>query len=185
VRFDEETGLPMCMCGESPAAIKRYWKLIAEGESPGIASIGATKKILSVRGESSFFAGQGDLTRLGGEEYAKNAYAKAKRAGIVTTGKIYNPSIAGESGAADPDAWISMAEGGRAHFKRICEKRGSGCPDLGIKANGRLMDNPVKDKKLADHLAKRLYNEAVAENPDLARRPVAEVTSELVDANVA
>lgn len=42
----------------------------------------------------------------------------------------------------------------------------------------------MKDKKLADHLAKRLYNEAVVENPDLARRPVAEVTSELVDANV-
>lgn len=41
MRFDEETGLPMCMCGESPAAIKRYWKLIGEGESPGIASIGA------------------------------------------------------------------------------------------------------------------------------------------------
>lgn len=71
-----------------------------------------TKKILSVRGESSWFQNQGDLTKLGGEEYAKNAYAKAKRAGIITTGKIYNPSIAGELGASDPDAWISMAEGG-------------------------------------------------------------------------
>lgn len=185
MRFDEETGLPMCMCGESPEAIQRYWRLIADGETPGIASIGATKKILSVRGESSFFSGQGDLTRLGGEEYAKNAYAKAKRAGVVTTGKIYNPSIAGEAGAADPDAWISMAEGGRSHFRRVCEKRGYACPELGIKANGKLADNQKPDKKLADHLAKRLYNEAVAENPGLARRPVAEVTSELVDANVA
>lgn len=184
MRFDEETGLPICMLGESPAAIKKYWELIKAGESPGIASIGATKKMLAVRGESSFFAGQGDLTKLGGEEYAKNAYEKARKAGIVTTGKMYCPNIAGESGAADPDAWVSMAEGGKAHYRRICEKSGRSCPELGIKANGKLADNPVPDKKLADHLANRLYRESVAENPDLARRPRDEVTAELVNKHV-
>ena len=76
----------------------------------------------------------------------KLAKAKAKAAGVSTSGMVYCPSLCPPGESLSPKAWI----GGKADIKRICRKNNWSSADLGIKADK--IDAEPKPYRVADDL---------------------------------
>lgn len=63
------------------------------------------------------------------ERHRSIAHAKAEAAGVSVTGKTYMSQLCPKGKPLSPEAWISNKD----DAKRICEKNGWGCEELGVK----------------------------------------------------
>lgn len=96
------------------------------------------------------------MSRSQGDAYKK----RAERAGVSTTGKTYMPSLANAPG--DPEAWVSD----RGDVRRLCEKRGYGCPEVGVK----MRQDPLPEVDVAEDVVQELVEKELEKDP--GQRPL-------------
>ena len=122
------------MYGESAETLDQYRQMICEGQSPGIASILATRRPPALETDTNHFLGLKHTRESIGNDYDEKIWKRARAAGInVSDSNVYNPTIADERGPGDPGAWL-LAGDGRGKWKRTLEERGGRNEDLGVNA---------------------------------------------------
>lgn len=125
-----EIRIPLSMLNDPEHILDRYRDLIMKGESPGMASILASRQAPGLETATNHFVGQRPLAEVAGADYAALVYNQAKKAGIpVNEHSRYNGTIADHRRGGDPDAWIHNGES-HDKFRQVCEKRGKPCDSL-------------------------------------------------------
>lgn len=89
--------------------------------------------------------------------FAEQYYARARKAGINPTGKVFISQL---GRAEDPLAWVSDL----SDVKKACIAKGHGCEPLGIKP---VEKDPGPDIPLAADIVDDLAERRMEENPDL------------------
>lgn len=86
----------------------------------------------------------------------------------------YVPALARFAG--DPEAFISEHNGGRGRIKELCTERGWTCHGS-VNVAGRRDAQP--DVPIAESLVTKYTNEAIAADPSLLEKPLAEVRADV------
>lgn len=156
---------------------ERYDAMIESGESPMIAEMLALQCPPGIGGgaERTFFEGRG-ANPMGDmpEWQAKEALAAAKRAGVVTAGKIYKPSLADRRGPADPMAWVSDLH----DVKRVCELRNYEATGS-VKTKARELP-PTPDVRLAPNIVDEFVQQEIAKEP-LKKHDIGELRNKVIE----
>ena len=139
-----EIRIPVSMMDESDDVLDRYRDLIMKGESPGIASILASRCAPSLETATNHFVGRKSLEEAYGLDYATKVKRHAREAGIaITDSSIFNASVADERGGADPNAWL-LAGDGPDKWRAVAQARGCRSEDLKVKDDGRIAEIEAK-----------------------------------------
>lgn len=123
--------------------------------------------------DTTFMAGRDDGLQCD-EATRKQAYAKARAAGVNPTGKTYCPGLARLGVRHDPEAWIN----GKADVKRVCESRGHDC-NGSVKVKARATDVEPESYHVADDLVENAVEKTIVQK-DL--RPTPKQRTELAEA---
>lgn len=149
------------MIGECEEVVARYWSLIRKGESPGMASILASRCAPSLETDTNHFVGQRPLEEVAGKAYAEKVRKEAIKAGIpITPHSRYNGTIADKRGGGDPAAWLHNGENVDKWRKAVQEK-GSSCESLRAKSDGRIAE--IEEKRKSKILKNRANEQAKQE----------------------
>lgn len=135
-----------------------YDAMLANGESPVMAQMLATQRAPATRGtDSEFLRRERDRMTSMPDKTRDGIVDVAKRAGIDTTGKVYNGQLGKYN---DPSAWVSNTH----DVRQVAMKKG-----LGVKGavNVDLPDRPVKKTKIAPDILNRLERENRSADPSL------------------
>lgn len=89
--------------------------------------------------------------------FAERYHARARRAGINTTGKVYISQLGNPD---NPLAWVSDL----SDVKKSCEIQGHGCEALKVK---EVVKDPGPDIPLADDIVQSEVEKRLEANPDL------------------
>ncbi len=138
--------IPISMVGEDEHILDLYRDLIIKGESPGIASILATRSAPALETATNHFVGQKPMHEIDGmKDYAATVRRQAKAAGIVVgEHSVYNGTVADARAGGDPAAWMHNGES-PDKFRKACEARGKDCEGLRTKIDyARLSENEAK-----------------------------------------
>lgn len=160
---------------------------VKSGKSPDetadhrFASMLANQRFPGVKTETEFLGKRGTLDKqFDNDEMALNeAVTNARRHGYnPKPNDVYIPGLARFSG--DPEAFCPPGDG-RAHAKKICEKRGIKCDDLKVK--GR---EPERDfiKEPLIPLGKDIVRREVRrlkKDPEFAKRSNRELVEHVID----
>jgi hypothetical protein len=139
-----EIKIPTSMMDESESVLDRYRDLIMNGESPGMASILASRCAPGLETATNHFVGRKSLEEAYGLDYATKVKRHAREAGIaITDSSIFNASVADERGGADPNAWL-LAGDGPDKWRDVAQKRGCPSEDLKVKDDGRIAEIEAK-----------------------------------------
>lgn len=156
---------------------ERYDAMIAAGESPMMAEMLALQCPPGIGGgaERTFFEGRGANPMAGMPEWqARGALAMAKKAGIVTAGKIYKPSLADKRGPADPLAWVSDLH----DVKRVCELRNYEARGA-VRHTARELP-PVEAPRLAPDIVDDFVQQEIAKEP-LKKHNIGELREKVIE----
>lgn len=122
--------LPISMIGEPEHILDRFRELVCKGESPGMASILATRSAPALETATNHYVGMKPLKETAGLDYAEGVRKQALKAGIpINEHSRYNGTIADARRGGDPGAWIHNGES-HDKFRKVCEERGLPNPDL-------------------------------------------------------
>lgn len=142
-----EIKIPVSMVGESEEVLDRYRELVANGESPGMASILASRSAPALETATNHFVGVRSIGNPGMADYEALVRNQAKKAGIpVTENSHYNPTIADHRRGGDPGAWIHNGES-HDKWRKTCEERGMSCDDLRTRNDGKIAEIEEKREK--------------------------------------
>lgn len=139
-----EIRIPVSMVGESEDVLDRYRDLIMKGESPGIASILATRCAPGLETATNHFIGRKSLEEAYGLDYAARMKRQAREAGIaISDSSIFNASVADARQGGDPGAWL-LAGDGPDKWRNVAQARGHTSEDLKVKGDGRIAEIEAK-----------------------------------------
>lgn len=142
-----EIKIPVSMMGEPEHILDRYRELVAKGESPGMASILATRRAPALETATNHFVGVRSIGNDGMADYEALVRNQAIKAGIpVTEHSHYNPTIADHRRGGDPGAWIHNGES-PDKWRKTCEERGMSCDDLRTRNDGRIAEIEAKRER--------------------------------------
>lgn len=153
--------------------IARFRKMVAAGESPRLAEMMAVRKGPVLDTDTAHFVGLPPLEKVYGPVGAKKIRETARKAGIsVSDSSFFNPSIADERAAADPDAWLLPGEG-KDKFKRVIRDRGGASEELGVEFGESQQRMDTEQKRLEKLRAnkkeyKKLQKQVAADMPQKA-----------------
>jgi len=140
----EHISIPVCMVGEPEEVLDRYRDLIEQGQSPGMASILATRQAPGLETATNHFVGMKSLKETCGADYDALMRNLARKAGIpVNEHSRYNGTVADHRRGGDPDAWIHNGES-PDKWRKVCEKRGMSSEDLRTRDDGRIHEIEAK-----------------------------------------
>jgi len=163
------------MIGEPEHILDRYRELIMAGESPGIASILATRQAPGLETDTNHFIDTKPiegLEKIAGKDYAQKVINQAKAAGIpVNEHSRYNPSVADARGARDPNAWIHNGEG-VDKWRSAILTRGASSQDLKVKGDGRIAEIEANREKVINAKNARRAEIAAVHEEKLAKAGV-------------
>ena len=146
--------LPPDVAAAGPDVIKRFKRMIADGQTPMFAEMCALQSPPGTKGsDRALMQGRMDGSWLNGlpKPQADRIISQAKRAGIDTSGKFYMSGLADKRGHTDPEAWIDSV----ADIKRVAEKRNYEVNGIVTCAAREVAPPPQKDISdsiLADHV---------------------------------
>lgn len=139
-----EIPIPVSMIGESEQILDKYRELIRKGQSPGMASILATRCAPGLETATNHYVGMKPLKEVAGADYAEGVRKQALKAGIpINEHSRYNGTIADARRGGDPGAWIHNGES-HDKFRKVCEERGIPNPDLRTRDDGRIHEIEAK-----------------------------------------
>jgi hypothetical protein len=105
-----------------PEVQARYERLLANGESHGIAEVLATRSFPGVKTDATFNVGRCNGNQFESQPGLGDFYrGVAAEHGVSVTGKTYLSQLAEFPG--DPRAWVSS----RGEVAAVCEERGYSC----------------------------------------------------------
>lgn len=134
-RKTTEIKIPISMMSEPEHILDRYRELVRAGQSPGMASILATRCAPGIETATNHYSGLRPLHETCGADYAAGVYKQARKAGIpANEHSVYNASIADHRRGGDPNAWVHNGES-PDKLRRTCEERGMTCEDLRTKVD--------------------------------------------------
>lgn len=148
--------------------LAEYVAMRENGQPHGFAAMLVTQSPPACRTDNTFFENRGTLDQQLGREvnhYTEIAEQNGYRPGARD---VYEPGLARFQG--DPEAFVP-ATGGRAHVKKVLEKRGYrvtngvGVPS-GICATPLESLEPVKSKPLANDIIRENAKRILKEEPD-------------------
>lgn len=151
---------------DDPEVQWHYESMRLKGESHNISLMAATRIAPGTMGTDRAFM-EGRMLNHGLDPCPWNQQyimSTAKRAGVVTTGKVYCSQLADKRGPADPRAWVSGVDDVRA----VCRDRGWGCSGS-VRIQGA-EPPPVEVEALAPDLVQEIMQKRLAENPDLKNK---------------
>lgn len=149
-----------------PAVIRTYERLLQLGHGEKWAAMCALQKPPGVRGsDRAFMQGRYNNQQFNDmpEDTAREMLAKARRAGISTSGKWYSAGLADGRGPADPAAWVDSV----GDVKRVAEQRNLTVTGA-VEHKGRPMPRP-KSKPLSERLTRELMREERRRHPTMKK----------------
>ena len=133
---------------DDPKVQAHYERCIREGTSPALAEMFALASPPGSQTDREFLRATENGRQFAKTPWIGDAYAaKAKKAGVNTTGKVYKSSLARFPG--DPRAWV----GGRGDVQKVCEQEGWGC-DGAVKVKMQEPE-PAGEVAIADDIVER------------------------------
>lgn len=155
-----EVPIPVSMQGEPEHILADYRRLVQKGESPGMASILASRCAPGLETATNHYVGMRPLNETAGLDYAEGVKNQARKAGIpINEHSRYNGTIADARRGGDPGAWIHNGES-HDKFRKVCEQRGIPNPDLRTRDDGRIHEI---EAKRVEGVTKRRKNAAARE----------------------
>lgn len=130
--------------------------------------------------DRELFAGMGNLaSQFHNDDHMLNhVVAQARAHGYEPNqNDIYNSGLARFIG--DPLAFIPPTSG-RGHIKKVCELQNRSCEGI-VNYTAPVIPEKEENIRLAPDLIAEQYRQDVAENPDLAHKPVNEVVEAIID----
>jgi hypothetical protein len=106
---------------------------------------------------------------------AKNLLARAKAAGVATSGRYYMAGLADKRGPADPGAWVDSA----SDIRKVARERNLTVRGI-VDVQGQQMP-PPKSKPLSDKLVKEMSQVEMAKNPNLKLKKAGEIREMVID----
>lgn len=144
---------------------EHYEKCIANGCSPKLAEMLATRRAPGCVTDDTFFVG-----RKGGQQFADSPdagdyyAADLRKVGGSPAGKVYMHGLARYPG--DPEAWVSS----RGEVAEVCRKRGWSCKGQ-VNVKGDQYADPIKPVELDPDLVTNEVELLVSQNPEIAPTP--------------
>lgn len=144
---EDDVKIPVSMMGEPEHILERYRALVRAGQSPGMASILASRRCPGLETDTAHYAGMKPLEETCGKAYAAQVKAQARAAGItISDNSRFNGTIADHRGGGDPTAWIHAGDG-KSTFRERLRKTGGGGDDFGLEVNTSLVGERYAKKK--------------------------------------
>jgi hypothetical protein len=162
-----------------------YDAAIAQGTSPRLAELLASRRVLTGMTDKQYFA---KFKRLGDElggEHLSSVVNGAKQHGYTPSeSDVYFPNLAQFPG--DPEAFVSPAEG-RAKIEKVANKRGmvrdKGAGRSVMKFEYRQPErNPLDGPPtIAEDIVRREIRDIVRQDPEAAKEPVAKLREKVIN----
>jgi hypothetical protein len=135
------------MLGESEEVLNKFLELMAAGESPGIASILASRKPPGCETDTAHYVGLKPLEESIGKGYADMVKKQARDAGIaISDNSRFNATVCDDRVGGDPNAWTHAGDG-RSTLRERLKQRGGGGEDFGLEVNTDLVSDRMAKKK--------------------------------------
>lgn len=159
-----------------------YDAAIAQGTSPRLAELLASRNVRIGMTDTKYFAG---FKRIGdelGPEHLQSVVTGARQHGYSPSETdVYFPDVARFPG--DPQAFVSPAEG-RSKIEKVAAMRGmvrdKGAGRSVMKFNyAPPIHDPLENATVADDIVMREVRDMVRANPDVAREPLEKLKSEV------
>jgi hypothetical protein len=172
------TDVPSNIRRAGEEAVERYTRLKREGYSHNWAEMCALQQPPGLRGTD-----RAVMERRNNGEWlddmpamqARNLLARAKKAGISTSGRYYMAGLADKRGPGDPAAWVDSA----SDIRRVARDRNLTVRGI-VDVQGQQMP-PPKSKPLSDKLVKEMAQKEIANNPNLKLKKAGEIKEMVID----
>lgn len=146
------------------------------GTNHEFAMMLANQKAPGIETNDTFWAGRKRFDQVFGEMYANDVRRRLSQRGVrLRENDEYMPELARFLG--DPEAVVPFG-GGRDYIRKLCEKRGWACEGaVRVKEREPVSDPhaPENCVPIAPKLVDELIREKCRENPELRRKPKAEL----------
>jgi hypothetical protein len=172
--YDLAVGMPFI--SEIPAVQAYYEHCRFQGTSHLLSEMFAWQQPPACMTDNVFMEGRVNGNQFEGAQWMGDWYAEtARQDGVDIKGATYLHGLAAYPG--DPKAWVRN----RGDVQRVCESRGWGCQGA-VNVKGRQPEHdPKVNVSVAPDIVERETHAAIAANPDLARRPFAEVAHDVTE----
>ena len=163
----------MMVVSSNPEVQAHYVRLLRSSGNHEYAERIATGTNIPMPGiqtDATFLAGQGTLLDQFGDDPVGRGdleyrIKRARKNGLTPNmHDVYDPTLASAPGA--PDGFIPH-DNARAQAKRVMRKR--------------MYSKPKKSVAMAESAVQRMMRQSIQKNPDLARRPPAELRAEIIE----